>query len=85
MTTRGTAGADAFTTNRKKDTMYLNLNAALFAFTLWLLAAVLAWLWGHPAIAGALLIVQAVGFIALALWDGRASGPTLRVRRRGQP
>lgn len=84
MTTRGTAGADIFTTNRKTVLMYLNLNAALLAFTLWLLAAVLAWPWGHPAIAGALLIGQAVGFIVLAIWNGGASTSISSSRRRKQ-
>jgi hypothetical protein len=62
--------------------MYLNPNAALFAITLCLLAVLLAWPWGHPAIAGALLIGQAVGFIGLAIWSGASSRPGLPARPR---
>jgi hypothetical protein len=62
--------------------MYLNPNAALFAITIWLLAVLLARPWGRPAIAGALLIGQAVGFIGLVIWSGASSRPGLPARPR---
>ncbi len=85
MTTRGTSGADVLATNRRKDLVYLNLNAALLAFTLWLLAVVLARPWGQSAIAGNLLIGKAVGVIALGIWDaGSRPGLPARLRRRAR-
>jgi hypothetical protein len=65
--------------------VHLDLSGLLIAGTMWMLAAVIAWPWGQPTIAAALLIGQAVGLLAVAIWDGRASRPTLQVRRRGQP
>lgn len=49
--------------------MHLDLSGLLLAGTMWMLAAVIAWPWGHPAIAVALLIGQFVGFIVVAIWD----------------
>ncbi|SFK51131.1 hypothetical protein [Geodermatophilus ruber] len=48
--------------------MHLDLSGLLLAGSMWMLAAVVVWPWGYPAIAAALLIGQAVGFIALAIW-----------------
>lgn len=51
--------------------VHLDLSGLLIAGTMWMLAAVIAWPWGHPVIAAALLIGQAVGFTAVAIWDSR--------------
>ncbi|MPQ96387.1 hypothetical protein GB931_00295 [Modestobacter sp. I12A-02628] len=62
--------------------MHLDLSGLLIAGTMWLLAAVIAWPWGCPVIAAALLIGQGVGFLAVAIWDTRTppglAGPPAR-------
>lgn len=64
--------------------MTLNMVAVLFAGSVWLLAAVLAWPAGHPAAAVALLAGQAGGYLAAALWAGATGRPTINVRIHGR-
>jgi hypothetical protein len=66
----------------EEEPVHLDLSGLLLAGTMWMLAAVIAWPWGHPDIAAALLIGQAVGFIAAAIWD---TGNPPRSHRRSAP
>jgi hypothetical protein len=66
--------------------MTVNFSGLLLAGTLWLLAAVLAWPLDRPNIAAWLLIGQAVGFVALAVWSSFAASrpPSGRDPRTGK-
>lgn len=65
--------------------MTVNFSGLLLAGTLWLLA-VLAWPLDRPSIAAWLLIGQAVGLVALAVWSSLAASrpPSGRDPRTGK-
>jgi hypothetical protein len=62
--------------------MTLNLSGLLLAGTIWMIAAVLAWPMAHPTIAVSVLIGQAVGHLAVAIWG---ASTTVRTRSGRDP